>query len=843
MMDFSKLGSLKKKNAPIEPIKLFESLPSLKDTPNDLWRGQAEALSDWHSARTQKDILVSLNTGAGKTIVGILIAQSLVNEGIENVIYVCSTLDLVKQTSAEADRIGIQHTVRTKGSFNNDLFETGKSFCITTYAALFNGYSIFSRKFFPGAVLFDDAHVAESILRDSFTLRIDSVFQPHLFKDIVDIFEPHFKEMGIPHIFRKSLSLGEHATAFAAPRGVHRMAAQIQAILDRHNINQHDNLKFPFAHLVEHIDACAAIFTRGVFELSPPFLPSLALDIFSSRQVRRIYLSATLQSETDFIRAFGRLPSTKIVPSNDAGNGERLIIFGRNVKGGFSPAYIDSTSKKHKIVIAIPNYLMGEKWKSIAEPPNTEEFSEALDVFRKKDRGAFILVSRVDGIDLPQETCRLMLMEGIPGGTSLIERYQWEFLRMNNTHAVRIANRLAQLFGRINRGRNDYGVFLIEEKELNTWLGNDRNVSLLPPLLQKQIMLGREVQSGLTIDNTNSVADAIQKVLGRDEGWLDYYERQIKLGNLDQEQVERVKDIEPIMVEAALSEAAYAAAMWNKDYAKARIAIEETIDRTAAADTPLGGWHSVWLGAAFDLEGDADSACNAYAIARSRLGSAIALPRGQHKKPNEDRILPANSFASRLQSYLGYTHGGKYEKEISNLRQELQLITDGTPRQAEAGVRKLGEVLGFSSLRPDNDSATGPDVIWLDEVNNIIIGFELKTDKCNKKDAITYFKKEIAQGHDHLSWMHNNYPNSNILGLLYIGYNGTADKQSNPNDKMGICTIEAMAKLRDNVLALLDDLRKIPPLERTSEIIKESEKDKWNIAIIKDMLWINDMKC
>lgn len=127
-MDFSRLGSAKKAKASIDPIKIFEALPSLSGTPNDLWRGQDKALSDWHAVRAKSDVLISLNTGAGKTIVGLLIAQSLVNEELDNVIYVCSTIDLVRQTAAEAKRIGIDHTLRIKKAYSNDLFETGKAF-------------------------------------------------------------------------------------------------------------------------------------------------------------------------------------------------------------------------------------------------------------------------------------------------------------------------------------------------------------------------------------------------------------------------------------------------------------------------------------------------------------------------------------------------------------------------------------------------------------------------------------------------------------------------------------------------------------------------------------------
>jgi Rad3-related DNA helicase len=217
-----------------------------------------------------------------------------------------------------------------------------------------------------------------------------------------------------------------------------------------------------FAHLRDKIDCCAALFGRGRFELAPPFLPSLALDVFE-RPIRRVYLSATLRSRSDFVRAFGRLPEMTIEPDNDAGNGERLILFGRMIPGDITPKLVASVSQTRKTLIAVPNYPAAKAWADLAEPPDPEDFSGELDKFRASDTGAFVLVSRVDGIDLRHDTCRVMVLDGLPSGTSLIERYQWEFLRMGNLHATRLANRLVQLFGRINRGRNDYGVSSSQE--------------------------------------------------------------------------------------------------------------------------------------------------------------------------------------------------------------------------------------------------------------------------------------------------------------------------------------------------------------------------------------------
>ena len=832
-MDFSKLGSTKKKPLPTNPIKLFETLPNLENTPNDLWRGQYKALTDWEEVRKKQDVLISLNTGAGKTIIGLLIAQSLVNESIENVIYVCSTIDLVRQTAAEADRIGIDYTVRVQQQFSNDRFETGKAFCITTYAALFNGYSALRNKYFPGAIVFDDAHVAENLLRDAFTIRIDSRAHTELFNEIAELFRPHFEELGIPGQFENTLDLSNYSTSFVAPNGLYIRRNRLLEILRRHDVKNNNDFKYQFAWLEDHLNACAAVFRSGVFELTPPFMPSQALDIFR-QDIRRVYLSATLESMVDFIRAFGRKPSATITPANDAGNGERLFINGRDIKKGFGPEFAKGLVKSRKAVIAIPDYYRASNWRDLAEPPKPDDFSDGLDEFRKADNGAFLLVSRVDGIDLPHETCRLMIVDGIPSGSSLLERYQWEVLRMNNVHRVRIANRLAQLFGRINRGRNDYGAFLIEGSELNKWLANDRNLALFPPLLQQQILLGREIQAGFNMKSQSDAAKVIDRVLKRDKGWLDYYQREVKLVELDQDQLERHNTAEPFLEAAALSEAEYATAMWRGDPQKARRELEKTVDETTKHDTFLGGWHALWLGAAYDLEDDHDSAFIAYGQAVRRLGQSLVLPRPAGGRVTKVQTPSSNPFERALIDILSYTHGDKFEKEFIKLRQTLTLIHAGTPNQAEVGVRALGEILGYTATRPDNDDGTGPDVLWREEASSRMVGFELKTDK---DDQAEYFKKDISQGHDHLEWMKQNYSNDQILGLIYVGPEGSVDSKANPSKEMGLCTTESMKTLCGKVLALIQDLRNESPLERIPAIHKASKSNEWEMETVLKGLW------
>ena len=837
-MDFSKLGRAKKPNALTNPIKIFETLPSLVGTPNDLWRGQDKALSAWEKVRDKRDVLITLNTGAGKTIVGLLIAQSLVNEGLENIVYVCSTIDLVEQTAREAKRIGIENTTRVRSSYSNDLFETGRVFCITTYAAMFNGLSSIRRNYFPGAIIFDDAHVAESLLRDAFTLRMDVRDHKEGFREIADLFRPHFKELGIRGRFADSLDPTKQTSAFVAPGGLYERSERLLQIFHRYNFKEHSDYKYPFAWLEDRLDCCAAIFTRGVFELTPPFLPSLALDIFD-QNVRRVYLSAALQSHTEFIRAFGRKPVEIIAPANDAGNGERLILDGRKVRKGFGPKFAKKLVQGRKAIIAVPDYARAKEWEEIAEPPSPEEFTDSLNEFRENQvDGAFTLVSRVDGIDLPHDTCRIMVLDGVPSATSLLERFQWEWLGMVNAQASRIANRLAQLFGRINRGRNDYGAFLLQGDALSKWVARDRNLALLPPLLQQQVLIGREVQAEFNLTRGSEVIELVDRVLGRDKGWLDYYSREVKRAELDKDQLERARQAEPTMVAAALSEAKYAAAMWSGDAASARRELEKTVDKTGTDDAKLSGWHSVWLGAAYELDGDKVAACRAYSVAMRRLNSSMVLPRSTRVRAREVQSNQLSEFGKSLSDLLSYPEGAKFEAEMKKLTNMLVWIDSGTPNQAEAGLRQLGELLGFKSIRPDNDEGTGPDVMWLDEAQSRMIGFELKTDKAK---PATYIKNDISQGHDHLEWMDQTHNDHRSLGLLYVGPEGSVSERANPSSNMGLCVPEELVALRDRIMALIEDLRKQTPVERPILIAKNTEEDQWDMEALLDELWTKNM--
>jgi hypothetical protein len=828
VVDFSKLTRPKSTAAPIDPIEIFKKTPNLGNAPNDLWKGQAEALNLWHGARSNSDNVVILNTGAGKSIVGVLIAQSLVNEDIGPVVYACSTIDLVKQTERECERIGLKFTSRVSGSFSNDLFETGRAFCITTYAALFAPISAFSKGNAPAAVIFDDAHVSERLIRDALTLQISRKNHGPLYNELVTLVRPEFEALGKgAHLSFIIEDVGQAGVALCPPATAYRHKAEIIEILKSYEYKKHEDLFFPVVHLYEHIGFCSIFISSDAVEITPPFIPTSRFP-FLGKNVRRVYLSATLDYETDFVRGFGVRKTNRIEPDNDAGNGERLILLGNDLAHPDGQKDLaKNLAVKTKILVAVPSYNKAKRWEDLVTPPSNKEFTNELNKFRVAKSGMFCLVSRVDGIDLPQDTCRVMLVDGAPTGASLMERYMFGGLGMTNLFATKFASRLTQLFGRINRGRSDYGSFILYGNDLNTWLKNERNLALLPELLRKQVILGESMQGDLGPSDHQQTIEVIDSVLIRDQGWLQFYRDTIDGLEVSNDAKERVKQREAQLAIGAEAECQFMSKLWEGDVSGARKPILDVLNEVAIADAKLAGWYSLWLGMTYEIEGDDETSGTHYRRARSRLSNWINVPFKQNfkegafsadaKTPVHEKLLSVNK--SGPQAINDY---------IARLRSQAESVTNTTysSNQHEEAVRYVGELLGFSATRPDNELGVGPDVIWFDDSEKYLVAFELKT----KKSAPTeYTKEEIGQSLNHLEWIDQNFKDYKSDGIILLGPDGICKANASPNDRMFHCSMDRFRNSLNQFLARIEDVRGRIALERWTIFNEMGQLAEWQL--------------
>ena len=825
MIDFNKLSRPKANSAPTDPLEIFAKTPNLSNAPNDLWKGQAEALQRWHLARDKQDNAVLLNTGAGKSIVGVLIAQSLVNEQIGPIVFACSTIDLVEQTARECDRLGIPYTIRAHGKFSDDQFETGKAFCITTYQALFTANSTFSKERSPAGVIFDDAHVAERMIRDAFTLSISRETYPTLFSDIIAMVRPEFEKLNKgPHL---GAVLEQHSAqvTMCPPATAYRCRDQILEAIKRVNDWRKSDLFFPTIRLWENIGNCAILISSNGIEITPPFIPTGVYN-FLGKGVRRVYLSATLEFETDFVRGFGRRITDQIAPDNDAGNGERLILLSSLFKDKPDKKEVAAEIlKKNKLLVSVPSYSKAQAWKHIGTPPNKENFSAELQTFRKASSGAFILVSRIDGIDLPQDTCRVMLIDGAPSGTSLMDQYLFQHLSLSNLFSTKMAGRITQLLGRINRGRSDYGAFLIHGGDLNIWLKTERNVALLPPLIRKQVILGQTVQGGMDKSDPEAIASLISQVISRDAGWLQFYRETVDGLEVSEDALAKVKEREAQLAASAVAECEFMTKMWQGDVEGARKALLNVLDATAMADAKLAGWYSVWLRATYENAGDNETATAHYKKARSRLSVWLNVPF----RNDADFKAEAEGAKTALQRVLLATnhHGPQALGDLVwKLKQQAKILLDksATSNAKEEAVRLYGELLGFDASRPDNEWGKGPDVIWMDPDFAGCVAFELKTEK---NDPAEYNKHEVGQSLNHIQWLKDNEGEKTWEGLLIVGPPGICKSEASPSDDIFLVESTALAARMTEFAAKIDDTRGRTVIERWTVLNEIGELTEW----------------
>ncbi|MCK7611130.1 DEAD/DEAH box helicase family protein [Roseibium sediminicola] len=327
--DFGKLDKPKASAKATNPREIFRNRPSGKAKIKELWQGQAQALDEWFR-EPQKDALISMYTGAGKTLVGVLIAQSFLNQGFRNVVYACPTIDLIHQTVKEAKGIGLSPTTYHQQNFSDENFARSKSFCVTTYQALFNTRNKFRGEKTPGAIIFDDAHVGERLVRDSFTISVKKAQNTELYKQLALVIRKCFQEINQLHNFDQVIAeYSAGSTALCPPTGVYSHAAEFEQILSAF-AEREFSLALPYDYLRGHLQCCCVTISRYSIEITPAFLPSLQIGALEDRGVPKVFLSATVQSKGDIVRGFGRSPRV-IEPDVDAGLGERLMLFGSDL--------------------------------------------------------------------------------------------------------------------------------------------------------------------------------------------------------------------------------------------------------------------------------------------------------------------------------------------------------------------------------------------------------------------------------------------------------------------------------------------------------------------------------
>lgn len=786
MTDFSELsiGKIKRSQA-IKPEDIFKSL-TLRGSVENIWGPQDQALKEWDQKRKALDIVIDINTGGGKTLVGLIIAQSLVNETKGRVTYVCPNNQLVEQVVEKAKECGFEVASYAGGNWlNREIYESCTGACITNYAAVFNSRSIFRDHDLKG-IIFDDAHVAHNLIRERYTIKIGS--DEPAYNEVANLFNPHFIRNSQGYEFQSAIDGDYLALLFVPMFEVRQQRNKLGSIFKKHKITDSNN-KFAWEYLKDHLDRCVIFISGSSIEITPPLLPIPSLPYFQS-SVRRIYLTATIPSKIEFLRTFGSTQHITISPGGKSGEAQRQFIFLTGEDSAKQRELAKNLIKDEKACIITPSNYSANDWTDVGNIFDRGKGNADIDSFKKSSPPVkLILPARFDGIDLPGKTCKVLVLDGLPTGFRLLDKFMDQTLRIEKIRTSHTAIRIIQAIGRIFRSNSDHGVVLICGDELRLWLIDPNNRKYMPSLLQKQIQLGIRLRD-LVGKGKLSFQELLKAVLEGDKTWDEFYNKTIDEFEIDTQPPESAQFISLI-----LSERSAFNKLWQGNYKESAQEYESLAQDARPFDTHLSAWYHHFAGCSYDLSSDSVNAIRNYILAvneRSELGRPSfqkgIIQSAAQIKPSEQgkRIL---TLIQKLK--------GKYLSGLVEIKKLL--VYDGSSNILDQALCDLGNFLGLEATRPDNEVKTGPDVLWRYKEIKRGSAFETKT---NKKEGSEYHKNDdIAQFHSHSTWLEKEYPDEAYEKVI-IGRKLPVSQHATPDPQLKIITLDQFIGLVDRLIEL-----------------------------------------
>ncbi|MCB9924870.1 MAG: DEAD/DEAH box helicase family protein [Planctomycetaceae bacterium] len=775
---------------PVDPLEIFKKL-TLRGSIENIWEPQAEALKNWHKVRADSDAVIQMNTGGGKTLVGLLTAQSLLNELNRRVLYVVANNQLVEQTLSRATELSLPSSARYGGQWHNqESFQSAEAICVTNYAAVFNGFSTFRDKDI-AALIFDDAHVAESLIRDQFTLKISSEWE--LYDKIVSMYRPHFANSIGASKLQDIEDESPTALLFVPMFVVWKHAQELRTLLLDGGVDQDDETKFVWNHISEHLSHCCVLISSDGIEISPPVVPLKSLPFFAE-DVRRVYLTATLPSQASFARTFGLTEPTLVTPGGKSGDAQRLVLF---TKGKTDEVQRRSTLEMidgQKACVISPSTGKANQWSPPSVVFKRTDGHEEIERFSQSKRPEVLgLVARYDGIDLPGDACRILVLDRLPKGELVFERFLDEGVRMESLRLHHAATRIVQAIGRIFRSNTDHGAVLLVGTDLHDWIRNPSNRSFLPPLLQQQIALGIELDKQVAAGKVTQ-SELLDGVLTGSDEWDELYS-----DNIDDYEPTSPKVKDDWYPEMLVSEREAYGAMWNGDYSTAIQRYSELAEESDSKERRLGAWYRHLEGVAHLHAGDQTTALQSFASAaaqRIELGRPSEQRDKMFKPPKVDTVgIQAKALAGQYRK-----NRTKMLNSIGTVISDLDYGDD--TKSAESAFQILGKLLGLDSTRPDKDQKTGPDNLWCSSGEIEAWGFDLKT---GKEKSSEYTKDEVGRAHLHAQWLADEKKDA-VRKHAIVGYELPVSNLASPSPELEIIDLAGFQEIASRVQKMLDSV-------------------------------------
>ncbi|MBB3194468.1 DEAD/DEAH box helicase [Roseateles terrae] len=819
LLDFGKLNAVGGAKQ-TDPRKIFTTLKRDARFKRPLDE-QADVLDEWYSRRTAKDLTIKMNTGGGKTVVGLLCLQSSLNENVRPAVYITPDNFLVSQVLEEAQQLGIAATDDEKDAE----FLAGRAILVVNVHKLFNARSVFGvgeNKIPIGCVVIDDAHACLGVVQEQFSIRASG--GSRVYDKLLELFDEDLKAQSPTGLL--DIQAKERSIVMMVPYWAWQ-AKQDEVIKLLHAERKSEELAWSWPLLSDCIPLCTCLFGGDTLEIAPHFIPIERIPSFSAAK-RRIYMTATLADDTILVSHFRADPADVVKPIRPKGGGDigdRMILAPQEINPEFSleeiRGLVAKLAEDVNVVVIVPSTERSKFWKDVANQTlDKNSIQQGVDRLKKEYVGLTVLINKYDGIDLPGEACELLVIDGLPEVYGLGERMEMVLLDGTKRPLVRQVQRIEQGMGRGVRSSDDHCVVLLLGGRLTQRLHQPETEAMFSAATRAQIALGKEVASQLRNQPLNKLVDIMSLCFSQNDDWVAagrnvvVNAEQPDGGHLDVNQV-------------SLREAFDAARLTRYDLAVHHV--QAAVNATQ--DSQLKSYLKQQLAqyTNFSDPAAAQELQLAALTGNHRLLKPLAgATYYRLSAPASGQTAAALDFMSK------FIEGNELVIWVNGLLDDLDWGEEGSKR-FEAAMKDLGLFLGFGSERPEDKVGRGPDNLWALGIGRYLV-IECKS---GAVQADRVCKHDTNQLNGSIVWFGQQYDATCSMTPILVHPKTVFENAASPDARIRIINEAGLTRLRAAVRAYVVALASKGGFTVANEVQRQQQFHKLGADQIVDLCTVS----
>ncbi len=795
-IDFSKLSAALNQKNIIEPREIFLSLTNKSQKYNGYLRDvQTEVLELWYQNRNKKDNIIKMNTGSGKTVVGLLLLKSCINENRGKCVYVVPDNYLVEQVIKEANDLGINVTK----DIDNINFISGKAILVVNIHKLINGKSVFgiNGKIDIDSILIDDVHSCLEIAETKSMISINREKYTKLYQDILDMFYDSLKQQNESNLI--NIKDGDYASSpMLVP--FWDFNNKITELLNKFkDYKQEDIFKFNAPMIIDMLELCDCCISYDCIEISMRNLPIYKISSFENAN-RRIFMSATLEDDSILIRDFDIDPNINnvICPKNATDIGDRLIITPQAINPNITDEEIKyqlkELSKHYRIVVIVPSCRRAIYWNDVADRIFNNNNINSINNY---NLGLDILINRYDGIDLKDDKCRVIVIDGLPNASTNYDQIKESMLSSSDDILREKVQKIEQGMGRGVRSNEDFCGIIIMGSKMPKILYDKQTRKYFSVATLKQIELSEMIGESMERKDIKEFFEVLQLCLNRNEEWTRIsrsvvselkYKNKLNIPNRE------------VKFRRACNE------LLAKNYNSAIKILEEYINEEK--NEVLKGYAQMILAKYINLINP--NRAQEVLLSAKKLNKNIIAPINGIRYQKTDMY---NEQAKELQNFIKNNNikPNEYLIMINDILSNLNF--ESSHNEFEESIRLLGKYIGLFSERPEKEyNNGGPDNLW-GMGDNLYYVIECK----NESNSTEISKRDCGQLHNSKSWFYKEYGSKFKCIPIIIHRNNKFEKSASPEEDFRILDKDNLDLLKENVqkfaIALCSDISNIDNLD------------------------------